>query len=99
VLSNVTCDPAAPEAAAWWARKVDAIYDQMPGFGGFLVKADSEGDLGPMHFGATEADGANLLARALAPHGGVLMWRAFVYGNAPFQREELVKQSYETFLP
>ncbi|KAH8044423.1 alpha-glucuronidase [Aureococcus anophagefferens] len=99
VLSNVTCDPAAPEAAAWWARKVDAIYDQMPGFGGFLVKADSEGDLGPMHFGATEADGANLLARALAPHGGVLMWRAFVYANAPLQREELVKQSYETFLP
>jgi hypothetical protein len=68
-------------------------------FGGFLVKADSEGNVGPLSYNATEADGANLIARAVEPHGGFVMWRAFVYGNSDFGAEELVQQSYSTFHP
>ena len=59
-----------------------------------MVKADSEGNIGPLTYNRTEADGANLLARAVAPHDGIVMWRAFVYGNKDFGTEELVKQSY-----
>ena len=64
-----------------------------------MVKADSEGNIGPLTYNRTEADGANLLARAVAPHDGIVMWRAFVYGNKDFGTEELVKQSYSTFAP
>jgi alpha-glucuronidase len=92
VIDNVTCDPKSPVAAKWWADKVSEIYDLMPGFGGFLVKADSEGNQGPQTYNATEAEGANLLARALQPHGGLVMWRAFVYGVGRIGQEELVKQ-------
>ncbi len=74
-----TNDPRDPKVAAWWKQKVDEIYRWIPDFGGLQVKANSEGQLGPQDYGATHADGANMLADALAPHGGLLLWRAFVY--------------------
>jgi alpha-glucuronidase len=74
-----TNDPRDPQVAAWWKNKVDEIYQLIPDFGGFQVKANSEGQPGPQDYGATHADGANMLADALAPHGGILLWRAFVY--------------------
>ena len=100
VLSNVTSDPKSKAAADWWAAKVKEIYSVWgPGFGGFLVKADSEGNQGPQAFNATEADGANLLATALAPHGGIVMWRAFVYGGGKVGKEDRAKQAFDTFKP
>lgn len=91
-----TADPLNNNVATWWQRKVDEIYTLIPDFGGFLVKANSEGQPGPMDFGRTHADGANLLADALAPHGGVVMWRAFVY--APDSPDRAC-QAYEEFMP
>jgi alpha-glucuronidase len=76
-----TADPLDPTVIKWWADKADEIYTLMPGFGGFLVKADSEGQPGPSHYKRDEAQGANVLANALAPHSGVCIWRAFVYGK------------------
>lgn len=92
-----TADPLAPEVAGWWRRKADEVYAVIPDFGGFLVKANSEGQPGPQDYGRSHADGANLLADAVAPHGGVVMWRAFVYSHeAPQDR---AKQAYEEFAP
>jgi len=99
LLGNVTCDPLSDDAFDWWSKKVDEVYELMPNFGGFLVKADSEGNIGPQTYNRTEADGANMLARAVAPHGGIIMWRAFVYGNSDVDGEELVRQAYDTFMP
>jgi len=76
-----TADPLDPTVQRWWRDKADEIYARIPDFGGFLVKANSEGQPGPQDYGRTHADGANLLADALAPHGGVVMWRAFVYAH------------------
>ena len=76
-----TSDPLDPRVAEWWRKKVDAIYRQIPDFGGFVIKADSEGRLGPSAYGRTHADAANLIARALKPHGGVVFYRAFVYNH------------------
>jgi alpha-glucuronidase len=76
-----TADPLDPDVQRWWRDKADAIYARIPDFGGFLVKANSEGQPGPQDYGRSHADGANLLADALAPHGGVVMWRAFVYAH------------------
>ena len=76
-----TFDPLDPRVKAWWAAKVDAIYSLIPDFAGFTVKADSEGQAGPASYGRSPADAANLLAGALAPHGGVVLYRAFVYNN------------------
>jgi len=76
-----TFDPLDPRVIAWWNQKVDEIYRQIPDFGGFLVKADSEGKPGPASYGRTPADAANMLAGALRPHGGVLLYRAFVYNS------------------
>jgi alpha-glucuronidase len=92
-----TADPLDPAVRAWWRAKVDEIYRYVPDFGGFLVKANSEGQPGPQDYHRTHADGANMLADALAPHRGVVMWRAFVYSNAvPTDR---VKQAYDEFTP
>ncbi|GAC1657158.1 MAG: alpha-glucuronidase family glycosyl hydrolase [Gemmatimonadaceae bacterium] len=92
-----TADPANPRVRAWWRRKANEIFGVIPDFGGFLVKANSEGQPGPQDYGRTHADGANMLADAVAPHGGVVMWRAFVYSNSvPVDR---VKQAYEEFVP
>ena len=74
-----TADPLDPGVVAWWKTKADEIYALIPDFGGFLVKASSEGQPGPHAYHRSHVDGANMLAAALAPHGGVVMWRAFVY--------------------
>jgi alpha-glucuronidase len=76
-----TYDPLDPAVKAWWAAKVDEIYQEIPDFAGFTVKADSEGQPGPASFGRTPADAANTLAAALAPHGGIVLYRAFVYNH------------------
>ena len=76
-----TFDPLDPTVIAWWQKKVDEIYTLMPDFGGFTVKADSEGRKGPSQYGRSPADAANVLARALAPHHGVVLYRGFVYNN------------------
>ncbi|HBZ48520.1 MAG TPA: alpha-glucuronidase [Stenotrophomonas sp.] len=76
-----TADPLDPAVQRWWRDKADEIYQRIPDFGGFLVKANSEGQPGPQDYGRSHADGANLLADALAPHGGVVMWRGFVYAH------------------
>ncbi len=91
-----TSDPLAPEVQAWWRDKVEEIYSLIPDFGGFLVKASSEGQPGPGDYGRTHADGANMLADALAPHGGIVMWRAFVYSASSPDR---AMQAYEEFMP
>jgi len=92
-----TADPLDPAVASWWKAKADEIYGLVPDFGGFLVKANSEGQPGPQDYGRSHADGANVLADALAPHGGVVMWRAFVYSHeAPDDR---AKQAYNEFQP
>ncbi len=76
-----TFDPLDPHVKAWWRAKVDEIYSLIPDFAGFTVKADSEGQAGPASYGRSPADAANLLAAALAPHHGVVLYRAFVYNN------------------
>ncbi|HEY4248722.1 MAG TPA: alpha-glucuronidase family glycosyl hydrolase [Lacunisphaera sp.] len=92
-----TADPLDPAVAAWWKKKTDEIYSYVPDFGGFLVKANSEGQPGPQDYHRTHADGANMLADALQPHGGIVMWRAFVY--AADNTEDRVKQAYHEFMP
>ena len=87
-----TADPLDPAVIAWWNAKADEIYDLIPDFGGFVVKANSEGQPGPHEYGRSHADGANLLANALAPHGGLCMWRAFVYSHE--DTEDRHKQAY-----
>jgi alpha-glucuronidase len=78
-----TADPLDTRVVAWWKAKTDEIYKYIPDFGGYLVKANSEGQPGPMTYGRTHADGANMLAATVAPHGGIVMWRAFVYDPVP----------------
>jgi alpha-glucuronidase len=92
-----TGDPEDPAVARFWREKADEIYALIPDFGGLLVKANSEGQPGPADYGRTHADGANLLADALAPHGGSVFWRAFVYASeVPVDR---AKQAYDEFVP
>jgi alpha-glucuronidase len=92
-----TADPLDPEVRKWWKEKVDEIYECIPDFGGFLVKANSEGQPGPQNYNRSHADGANLLADALAPHGGIVMWRAFVYTYD--KNEDRAEQAYNEFVP
>jgi len=92
-----TADPLDPAVIAWWKAKVDEIYRIMPDFGGFLVKANSEGQPGPADYKRTHADGANMLADALRPHDGIVMWRAFVYSAE--NTEDRHKQAYTEFQP
>ena len=92
-----TADPLDPDVRAWWKQKADEIYRTLPDFGGFLVKANSEGQPGPQDYKRSHADGANMLADAVAAHGGVVMWRAFVYSNdVPVDR---IRQAYDEFHP
>ena len=91
-----SADPLDPQVQQWWAAKSDEIYKAIPDFGGFLVKANSEGEPGPQDYGRTHADGANMLARALGQHPGVVMWRAFVYKAGSGDR---FAQAYEEFQP
>lgn len=91
-----TADPLNPEVVKWWKNKTDEVYRLIPDFGGFLVKANSEGQPGPQDFGRNHADGANMIADALEPYGGIVMWRAFVYG---LSNEDRAKQAYNEFMP
>ena len=91
-----TADPLNTEVIGWWKDKVNEIYKMIPDFGGFLVKANSEGEPGPQDFGRTHADGANMLANALKPHNGVVMWSAFVYKP---QSSDRANQAYDEFMP
>ncbi len=91
-----TADPLDPAVRRWWRDKVDEIHARIPDFGGFLVKANSEGQPGPQDYGRSHADGANLLADALAPYNGVVMWRAFVYSHEV--PEDRAKQAYSEFV-
>jgi alpha-glucuronidase len=92
-----TADPLDPAVQQWWNNKVNEIYALIPDFGGFLVKANSEGQPGPQNYGRNHADGANMLADAVAPHNGIIMWRAFVYSNEV--PEDRHKQAYNEFVP
>ena len=92
-----TADPKDPAVRRWWRAKTDEIYALIPDFGGFLVKANSEGQPGPQDFGRNHADGANMLAEAVGPHGGVVMWRAFVYSDE--EPDDRHKQAYTEFVP
>ncbi len=92
-----TADPLDPAVKKWWREKTDEIYKLVPDFGGFLVKANSEGQPGPQDYQRTHADGANLFADVLAPHGGVVMWRAFVYSQN--SADDRAKQAYGEFKP
>ena len=91
-----TSDPLDPEVISWWKAKTKEVYQAIPDFGGYLVKANSEGLPGPQDFGRTHADGANMLADALKPYGGIVMWRAFVYSPKDMDR---AKQAYNEFVP
>lgn len=90
-----TADPLDPRVRQWWRDKADEIYRYVPDFGGFLVKANSEGTPGPQDFQRTHADGANMLAEAVGPHGGVVIWRAFVYSAE--NDEDRFRQAYSEF--
>lgn len=92
-----SADPLDPQVAAWWKAKADEIYRAIPDFGGFLVKANSEGQPGPQDYKRTHADGANMLAAAVKPHGGIVMWRAFVYAHD--NPDDRAKQAYSDFKP
>ena len=91
-----TADPLDADVINWWKEKVNEIYRLIPDFGGFLVKANSEGEPGPQDFGRSHADGANMLAGVLKPHKGIVMWRAFVYNP---QSSDRANQACEEFMP
>jgi len=91
-----TSDPLNDSVINWWKAKAKEIYSLIPDFGGFLVKASSEGQPGPQDYGRTHADGANMMADALKPYGGIVMWRAFVY--SPNDKDR-AKQAYNEFVP
>lgn len=91
-----TADPLDARVRNWWKEKTKEVYQLIPDFGGFLVKANSEGQPGPFDYGRSHAEGANMLAEALAPHQGIVMWRSFVYG-AKHKGEDRVKQAVSEF--
>ncbi|WP_312769134.1 alpha-glucuronidase [Epilithonimonas sp.] len=97
VLGNTKdSDPLNKDVQKWWKDKATEIYKLIPDFGGFLVKANSEGQPGPQDYGRTHADGANMMADVLKPYGGIVMWRAFVYSPS---KEDRAKQAYLEFVP
>ena len=92
-----TADPLDENVKKWWKDKTAEIYAEIPDFGGFLVKANSEGQPGPQNYGRTHVDGANMLAEAVEPFGGIVMWRAFVYSE--HDATDRAKQAYSEFVP
>ncbi|RCW61862.1 alpha-glucuronidase family glycosyl hydrolase [Halanaerobium sp. ST460_2HS_T2] len=100
-LSSIdTADPLDEKVRLWWKEKTAEIYDEIPDFGGFVVKADSEGRPGPFTYGRSHADGANMMAEALEPHGGLLIWRCFVYNCQQDWRDketDRARAAYDNF--
>ncbi|WP_406170061.1 alpha-glucuronidase [Streptomyces canus] len=97
-----SADPLDESVRAWWAEATARVYAAIPDFGGFVVKADSEGQPGPFAYGRSHADGANMLAAALAPHGGTVHWRAFVYNHHQDWRDrstDRARAAYDHFVP
>jgi alpha-glucuronidase len=97
-----TFDPLDATVAGWWQKRIDAIYRQIPDFGGFVMKADSEGQIGPSSYGRSPAEAANVIARALKPHGGVVFYRAFVYNHHLDWRNpknDRARAAYDIFHP
>src|SRR6516225_3243285 len=95
-----TYDPLNPAVMAWWKSKADEIYRAVPDFGGFVLKADSEGRVGPSTYGRTHADAANVVARALLPHGGIIFYRGFVYDHHmdwENPRNDRARAAYDNF--
>ena len=92
-----TADPLDDRVRDWWAKATAAVYREIPDFGGYLVKADSEGQPGPFTYGRTHADGANLLAGVLAPYGGAVHWRAFVYNHKQDWRDRTIDRARAAF--
>ena len=97
-----TADPLNEEVSAWWRKQLAEVYEFIPDFGGVVVKADSEGRPGPFTYGRTHADGANMLAEALAPYGGLVFWRCFVYDHQQDWRDrktDRARAAYDHFMP
>jgi alpha-glucuronidase len=97
-----TADPDDPAVVGWWRQTTERVYDWIPDFGGYLVKADSEGQPGPFSYGRDHADGANLLARALQPFGGTVFWRCFVYNSRQDWRDrttDRARAAFDNFMP
>lgn len=97
-----TSDPLDKKVSAWWQQTIDHIYNVIPDFGGFVVKADSEGEPGPYQYGRNHADGANMLAKPFEKYGGLVIWRTFVYNSQTDWRNrknDRAKAAYETFMP
>lgn len=101
ILGNLSsADPLEPQVEKWWKQKLQKVYEIIPGFGGIVVKADSEGEPGPFTYGRNHADGANMLARAIKDQGGIVIWRCFVYNCSQkyWQREiDRAKAAYDIF--
>jgi alpha-glucuronidase len=98
----ITADPCDPEVCTWWANKAKEIWEHLPDLGGFLVKADSEGRPGPFTYNRTHADGANMLAEAVKPYGGLVIWRCFVYNCKQDWRDTKIdraRAAYDNFMP
>jgi len=97
-----TADPLDSQVVAFWKEKMEEIFSHIPNFGGFLIKADSEGRPGPFTYGRTQADGANMLARAVAPYGAIIVWRCFVYNCRQDWRDyktDRARAGYDHFMP
>lgn len=97
-----TCDPCDLDVKNWWNKKCEEIYDEMPDLGGFVIKADSEGRMGPFAYGRNHADGANMLAEAIKPYGGMIIWRCFVYNCQQDWRDrttDRAKAAFDNFMP
>ena len=97
-----TADPLEPAVAQWWKQRAQLIYQYIPDLAGFLVKADSEGEPGPFQYGRSHADGANMLAKAVKPHGGEIVWRCFVYNCTQDWRDQSfdrARAAYDHFMP
>lgn len=96
-----SADPLSDQVGAWWNQKMKTVFGRVPNLGGFLIKADSEGRPGPFTYGRTHADGANMLARAVAPYGGIIIWRCFVYNCMQDWRDyktDRARSGYDNFM-
>lgn len=96
--NNATGDPLDQNTIDWWTDKLAEIYDNFPTLGGVLIKADSEGNVGPATFNRTQAEGANMLAKIIKPNNGRVIWRAFIYGDS-IGSDDLARQATDTFVP